>query len=138
MTQKPFAATSWAVCGRILARRISKTTIVSKDDLFCMEVLIDATHDKKCPEGKDTVRRIALTLFYTYDLPCPVSIECLKEKFHIVSLLNNCEIKDFLGTLILVAEEYVELKDYENMLSDVDEIWELSEHLQKSFTRVSV
>lgn len=136
MSQKPFAETGWAVCGRVLARRISKTTIVNNDDLFCMEVLVDATHDKKCPEGKDTVKRIALTLFYPYDSSCPISIECLKEKFYTIALIHNCEIKDFMGTLILVAEEYVESKDYENILSDIDEIWEFSEHLEKPFTRV--
>jgi hypothetical protein len=137
MSQKPFAETSWAHCGKILGRRISKTSVVDKDDLFCMEVLVDATHDKKCPEGKDTIRRIALTLFYPYDLPCPVSVEDLKEKFYVISGMNHCVIKEFRGTLAIIAEGYVAFKAYENILSDVDEIWEFSEHLKKPFTQVS-
>jgi len=116
---RPLASTSWAYIGNVLARKCSQTTYVTENDLMCMDILMDASQDPNCPEGKDTIRRVSIILFHTYGEEPPISVDNLKAKLFKDFNLKTTSIENLNGTLAVIGTEYINLSDYQNKIGDV-------------------
>ncbi len=138
MAKKSFAQTSWAHLGKMIARRCSQDTIELENDLMCLEVLLDATKDKNCPDNKDTIRRVGIVVFYDIsNEKIPISAAKLEQKLKDDFDLNVIEVVDLNGTSAVIAEEYVSLADYTAQITlSEDCVWNYSEHKEKPFTKV--